>query len=181
MSVEWVHFNVRCQEKHRTSSQHPSSYGCFYGPSIRLSTQLQWVLWANRLELGRPDEGESTDIQFGDSPWLTSLRAPFPTSSLLRTPSQPLHPIPALQASQADSSWARHWQYNRAVIIGPYSFLRDNPRLGWAFSVPSLIFLLMFTQGMYRFLLLLRPLLRLYTSHVCFNVCLSALLLQRGC
>lgn len=77
-------------------------------------------------------------------------------------PPQPPHPVRALQASQADSSWARHWQYNRAVIIGPYSFLRDNPHLGWAFSVLSVIFSLMFTQGMYRFLLLLRLLLRLW-------------------
>lgn len=82
----------------------------------------------------------------------------------------------ALQASQDDSSRARYWQHNRAVIIGPYSLLRNNPRLGLAFSVPSVIFSLVFTQGMYLFLLLPRLCFgwRLYTQHVC----LRALLFQ---
>lgn len=57
----WSVYN-RYQWKHTTPPQHPCSHGCFYEPTIRLSAWLHWVLWANCLELGRPDDGESTKI-----------------------------------------------------------------------------------------------------------------------
>lgn len=61
-----------------------------------------------------------------------------------------------------------------AVILGPYSFLQDNPRLGFEpFSVPSVIFFVhVYTRYVSNspppkdFALVVRP----HTQQVCFNM-----------
>lgn len=153
---------------------------CIQLISVVLGNLTLGLVYSISVELRRPEEGESVtneqtslEVHLGLAVWGSF----FSTSSVMRTSSL----VQALQASQADSLWARYWRYNRADIIGPYSFLRDNPCLGLAFSVPSVIFSLVFTQGMYQFLLVLRLLLWLYTQHVCLNVRLWLLLSQRGC
>lgn len=97
-----------------------------------------------------------------ETPWLSSLRARSSPSSRLRTPSA----VPAPCQGPAGISG---WQLLSQILAvqqrshnWPLFIAQDNPYLGWAFSVPSVIFSLMFTQGMYRFLLLLRLLLRLW-------------------
>ena len=154
------------------SSQHLSASE----PTKRFGAWLQWALWPYCLELGRPDEGESTKISktsLENSPWLISLRAPT-TSSLQRISSPATAPLPDPAGISGWQFWARYWQYNRAVIIGPIHF----SGIILTEAEPFLFLVSFFHQCLHKVCIVSPPPKAegLCTLHMCFNVRLKVLL-----